>query len=73
MNKNLLESAMKAHGDTGITLARYLGIARTTFSSKINETKGAEFTQREIIKIKSRYGLDAESIDNIFFNGKCLK
>ncbi|MEF9998670.1 MAG: hypothetical protein RR681_06890 [Lachnospiraceae bacterium] len=46
MNKSKLESAMKLHGDIGQSVVDYLGIARTTFSSKINETNGAEFTQR---------------------------
>lgn len=68
MNKRLLESAMKAHGDTGTILAEFLGIARSTFSAKINESKGAEFTQGEICKIKLRYGLDANAIEKIFFD-----
>ena len=38
MNKAKLESLMKLNGDTGITLSAYLGISRTTFSAKINET-----------------------------------
>lgn len=67
MNKNLLESVMKAHGDNGTKLALFLGMARSTFSSKINETNGAEFTQNEIAKIKHKYNLDAGMIDNIFF------
>lgn len=67
MNKKLLESEMKKHGDTGATLALFLGIARSTFSAKINETNGAEFTQGEISKIKAIYSLDAEKIDKIFF------
>ena len=70
MNKNLLESVMKAHGDTGLTLSKYLGISRTTFSAKINETNGAEFTQSEISNIKLRYALDADQIDKIFFDLK---
>lgn len=73
MNKNLLESIMKAHGDTGTTLSRYLGMARSTFSAKINETKGAEFTQREIAKIKQKYLLSATKIDEIFFTTKVSK
>lgn len=70
MNKNLLESIMKLNGDTGNDLAAYLGIARSTFSLKLNETNGAEFVQGEIIKIKQRYDLSAEQIDNIFFTEK---
>lgn len=70
MNKNLLESVMKAHGDTGTTLSQFLGIARSTFSAKINETNGAEFTQGEISKIKEKYLLDANKVDEIFFKTK---
>ena len=67
MKKNELESVMKLFGDTGADLAQYLGIARSTFSAKINETNGAEFTQREIMLIKERYKLTPEQLDNIFF------
>lgn len=73
MNKNLLESEMKKHGDTGTVLASFLGMARSTFSAKINETNGAEFTQGEIAKIKMKYSLDAEKIDKIFFNPNVSK
>ena len=47
MNKLKLESIMRLHGDTGTTLSKYLGMARSTFSAKINETNGAEFSQNE--------------------------
>nr|DAM58867.1 MAG TPA: Protein of unknown function (DUF739) [Caudoviricetes sp.] len=67
MNKLRLESVMRIHGDTGTSLAVYLGIARTTFSAKINETNGAEFTQGEISAIKEKYKLTPEDIVNIFF------
>lgn len=70
MNKNLLESVMRAHGDTGTALSQFLGIARSTFSAKINEMNGAEFTQGEISKIKEKYLLDANKGDEIFFNTK---
>ncbi|WP_367569311.1 hypothetical protein [Lacrimispora sp.] len=70
MNKNLLESVMKAHGDTGTSLSQFLGMARSTFSAKINETNGAEFTQGEIASIKEKYDLDAEKVDEIFFTTK---
>lgn len=69
MNKRMLEAEMKLFGDTGGTLAEALGIARNTFSNKINE-KGAEFTQSEIRTIAVRYNLTAEQINDIFFNQK---
>lgn len=73
MNKNMLESVMKLHGDTGGMLAEHLHIARSTFSAKINETNGAEFTQNEIRIIKEKYDLSAEQINNIFFNLRVSK
>ena len=72
MDKRMLEAEMKLHGDTGQTLADFLSMARSTFSAKINETNGAEFTQGEICLIKKRYGLSADKVDEIFFNEKCL-
>jgi hypothetical protein len=68
VNKNKLESVMKLNNDNGQILADYLGIARQTFSNKINNTRGAEFTQREIHMIKKRYDLSANAVDDIFFN-----
>lgn len=64
---------MKLHGDNGTSLAKYLGMSRTTFSAKINETRGAEFTQGEIAMIRKKYALDADDIVAIFFARKCLK
>lgn len=73
MNKLRLESVMRLHGDTGTSLARFLSIARTTFSAKINETKGAEFTQGEISMIKEKYSLSADDIVAIFFDNEVSK
>lgn len=70
MNKLKLESIMKLHGDTGTDLARFLNIARPTFSAKINETKGAEFTQKEIAKIREKYKLSSDEVVEIFFSQK---
>lgn len=73
MDKNLLESIMKRNGDTGTALAGYLGIARSTFSAKINETKGSEFTQGEIMQIKVKYSLTQKMSKAFFLIKKCLK
>lgn len=73
MNKFRLESVMRLHGDTGTSLAKFLNIARTTFSAKINETNGAEFTQNEIAMIKEKYSLNPEEVVAIFFNSKVSK
>lgn len=68
MNKNQLRSVMALNGDNDGKLAEYLGLSRSRFSAKINETGGAEFNQGEISKIKQRYSLNADEIDAIFFN-----
>lgn len=70
MNKLKLEIVMKVYGDTGTSLAKHLGIARSTFSAKINERNGAEFTKSEMGKIKKKYSLTAEEMDKIFFEQK---
>lgn len=70
MNKRRLESVMHLHGDTGTSLAEYIGISRTTFSAKINEKNGAEFTQGEIYIIKEKYSLCPDDVVAIFFDNK---
>lgn len=73
MDKLRLESIMRLHGDTGTSLAKFLNIARTTFSAKINETNGAEFTQSEIAVIIEKYSLNPNDVIAIFFNNKLSK
>lgn len=67
LNNKLLRSVMILYGDTNRDLAEYLGISQQSVSSKINEN-GTEFRQGEIAKIKDRYGLSAEQVNNIFFD-----
>lgn len=73
MNKLRLELVMKLHGDTGTSLAKFLNMARATFSAKINETNGAEFTQREIAMIREKYALSPRDVVAIFFDSKVSK
>ena len=68
MNKNKLESVMKLFGDTGDSLSQYLGISRSSFSAKLNETNGREFNKREIALIKKKYCLTPWEVVNIFFS-----
>lgn len=68
MNKALLKSKMVLHGDTNQTLSEHLGITPVTFSRKLNEIDGAEFSQRELLAIKNRYSLTDEEFVLIFFN-----
>ena len=73
MDTKKLKSIMVLHGDTGGDLANCLGISPQRFSAKINETNGAEFTQSEISKMKKKYKLKANEIDEIFFELKVSK
>lgn len=66
MNGNLLRSVMVLHGDTNASLAKYLGLTEQSVCNKINEN-GTEFKQGEIAKIKTRYELDSDMVDRIFF------
>jgi len=70
MNTARMKSVMILYGDTSAVLAGTIGVSPQTFSAKINERNGAEFTQGEISKIKERYNLSPEEIDSIFFNEK---
>lgn len=69
MNKRELKAVMVRNGDTGSSLAAWLGMARSTFSQKLNEN-GSVFTQREMSAIKRRYNLSADEMDMIFFADK---
>lgn len=66
MNTKLLRSVMVLHGDTNATLGDFLGITEQSVSNKINEN-GTEFKQGEIAKIKTRYNLDSDMVNRIFF------
>jgi hypothetical protein len=57
---------MALNGDNNKKLADFLKISLQSLSAKINEN-GSEFKQGEIAKIKERYKLTAEEIENIFF------
>ena len=64
--KYKLLGIIKYHNDTSEDLMKYLNISSSSFYNKIN--KKFDFTRGEIQKIKERYNLTAEQIDDIFFN-----
>ena len=66
MKKNLLAAKMKIYGDIQSNLAEAIGISTQTFNKKLNGTDGAEFSESEIRKIKKRYNLTPEELDEIF-------
>lgn len=67
MNRKLLRSKMVLFDDTNSSLAEALNISPQRLSAKINETDGAEFTQKEIKCISIRYNLTSDEIHAIFF------
>ncbi|WP_276691157.1 helix-turn-helix domain-containing protein [Acidaminococcus massiliensis] len=66
MNKNKLRAEMVLHGDTVKELAKAMGMCRATFYSKLNGD--SDFKQSEIGFIQKRYSLDADAVNEIFFN-----
>lgn len=70
MNTTLLKSKMVLFGDNNNSLSQALGIAYQTFSAKLNNYNGAEFTQGEIKTMKNRFELTSNEIDEIFFNNE---
>lgn len=70
MNGNMLRATMILNGERGGQLAEAMSLSYQRLSAKLNETKGAQFTQREIAFIKDRYKLTAEQVDEIFFTKK---
>ena len=66
MNTELLKSIIVLNKDTQGELANYLGTTQGTLSFKI--TGKSDFTRSEIKRIKDRYNLTAEQVNEIFFN-----
>lgn len=73
MNKKLLRSKMALFGDNYKSLADYIGVTEQTFGNKVNEYRGSEFTQGEILAIRERYKLSDEEVINIFFDEEVSK
>lgn len=65
VDKRLFKSKMYLYGDNGKSLATYLGITQATVSRCLNGR--SEFTQSQIGRIKDRYELTAEEVEDIFF------
>ena len=66
MNAVELKKVMLDNGDSNRTLAEFLNMTQSTFSSKLHEN-GSAFRKSEIQNIVNRYNLDAEQIKTIFF------
>lgn len=67
MNKALLASYMARASETQGALARAMGLSLSRLNAKINEARGAAFTQSEIAFIAARYGISNDDACLIFF------
>lgn len=67
VDKKQLNSLMALHGDTQADLASFLGLSLSRFNAKVNEYKGAAFTQPEMNLIIQRYRLKGEDATALFF------
>lgn len=67
MNAVELKKVMLDNGDSNRSLAEFLNVKQSTFSSKLHEN-GAAFRKKEIQQIINKYNLTAEQIKNIFFS-----
>lgn len=64
--KNKLRGMILYKDDTLPELAKALEITQTTLSYKMNGK--TEFSRKDIMRIKNRYNLTPEEVDNIFFS-----
>jgi len=65
MNARKLRALMVLHGDNITTLAKAIGISRSTLSATLNGRR--DMRVGEVVAIVDRYKLTAEQVDMIFF------
>ena len=65
MNKYKLKSHIALNNDNVKKLSKFLELSPNSFYQKLNEK--TDWRLNKIKKIKKRYQLDAEMIDDIFF------
>jgi hypothetical protein len=70
VNSQYLKSLIRLRDGTQAILAEAMGISLSRLNAKINETNGAEFSQRELAFIRDRYHLTNKQIVDIFFKEK---
>ncbi len=68
MNKELLKYYILQYDKTQKNLAEAMGISASTLNAKINNYRGAEFTEPELRFIMERYRLDVDEFNRIFFS-----
>lgn len=67
MNKTILRKKIREHKMTQGELAESMGITAQSFSNKLNERYGREFSLGEVMKIKTLLSLTNDETIVIFF------
>jgi hypothetical protein len=67
MDKSLFYLTLILNGDDWGSLAECLDVTAEDCSDKANERNGFEFNQIEIEKMKEKFSLSPEQVDDIFF------
>lgn len=66
MNKRAFRAKMEYFGDTYESLAAFLGLSIQSVSNKVNGNY--PFNQTEISKLKEKWNLTNDEVNEIFFN-----
>lgn len=68
MNSDLLKGAIISKGMTQANVAESIGVSVSRFNAKINHTRGAVFTLKEVKALKALLDLSMAQIDEIFLS-----
>lgn len=68
MDSALFKYYATKNGDSMRSVAAYLGKVPATITVYLHGNKGGEFSRADISKLKKRWQLTPEQVDEIFFN-----
>lgn len=68
MKTSKLKGKMMEYGLNQTEMSDRIGMSLSRFNAKLNETGGAEFNLGELQSIKKILGLNANEVDDIFFD-----
>lgn len=67
IDKKKFNAEMAANDDKHKDLAVFLDISEQAMSRKFNSVGGADYTRSEIERVKMKYNLTPQRVDEIFF------
>lgn len=68
MNADLLKGVILSKGMTQADVAKSIGLSLSRFNAKINNTRGAVFTLKEVKALKTLLNLSMSQIEEIFLS-----